>query len=71
MRQRLRILIPAVLAAAAFAGCGDEVDRANDAIDRTQERVDRARDAVTNPAGAAERELDKALEDAVTPEDQP
>ena len=53
------------------AGCGDEIDRANDAIDETQEKVDRARTVVEDPAGAAEREADKALEDAITPEDQP
>ena len=70
--MKLRPLIPALVAAAAFAaGCGDEIDRANDTIDRSQEQVDRARDAVEDPAGAAEREIDKALEDAVTPEDQP
>ena len=71
MRHRLRLVVPVLLATGALAGCGDEIDQANDAIDRTQDRIDRARDVVTNPAGAAERELDKALEDAVTPQDQP
>ena len=70
--MKLRLALPTILVAAAFAaGCGDELDQANDAVDRTQEQVDRARDAVEDPAGAAERELDRALEDAVTPEDQP
>ena len=70
--MKLRRMIPTIAVVAAFAaGCGDELDQANDRIDRTQEQVDRARDAVEDPAGAAERELDKALEDAVTPEDQP
>jgi hypothetical protein len=70
--MKLRLVIPTMVVAAAFAaGCGDEIDQANDAIDRSQEQVDRARDAVEDPAGAAEREIDKALEDAVTPEDQP
>jgi hypothetical protein len=53
------------------AGCGDEIERANDAIDEKQEQIDRAKTAVEDPVGAAEREADKALEDAITPEDQP
>jgi hypothetical protein len=66
-----RLLTLALLGAGLSAGCGDEIDRANDAIDRTQERVDRAKTVVEDPAKAAEREADKALEDAISPENQP
>ncbi len=78
MTKTLRSLTLALLATGLMAGCGDEIDNANDAIDRTQERVDdaqrnaeRVEDAVKDPVGAAEREADKALEDAISPEDQP
>ena len=63
----LGLLATGVLA----AGCGDEIDRANDAIDEKQEQVDRAKTAIEDPVGEAERKADKALEDAVTTEDQP
>ena len=68
---RLRLLLPAVLAVAVLGGCGESVDQVNDTIDRNQERVERARDAVEDPLGAAEREADRALEDAISPQDQP
>jgi len=71
MKMTLPKVAIALLAAGALAGCGGEVDRANDAIDRTQEQVDRAREAIEDPAGAAQREADRALEDAVSPDDQP
>jgi hypothetical protein len=63
----LGLLAAGVLA----AGCGDELDRANDAIDEKQEQVDRAKTVVEDPVGEAERQADKALEDAITTEDQP
>jgi outer membrane lipopolysaccharide assembly protein LptE/RlpB len=76
--SRLRLLVLALLATGALAGCGDELQDANDAIDRTQEQVDQAQDTINDPLGAAEREAqerlneaDRALEDAVSPEDQP
>ena len=71
MTQTLRPLVLALLATGLLAGCGDEVERANDAIDRTQERVDRAKDTIKDPAGAAKREADRALDDAITPDEQP
>ena len=52
-------------------GCGDEIDRATDAIDEKQEQVDRAKTVVEDPVGEAARKADKALEDAITTEDQP
>ena len=76
--HRLRTAVVALLATGALAGCGDELNDANDAIDRRQEQVDeaqrnvdRAKDAVEDPIGTAKREADRALEDAVSPEDQP
>ena len=61
-----------LLAAGMLAvGCGDEIDRANDAIDEKQEQVDRAKTVVEDPVGEAERKADKALEDAITTDDQP
>jgi hypothetical protein len=69
--KSLRITILAVLAAGALAGCGDELDKASEEIDRRQEQVDNARDAIEDPAGTAKREADRALEDAITPDDQP
>jgi hypothetical protein len=67
-----RALTTALCSAAVLAaGCGDEIDRANDRIDREQERVDRAKTVIEDPVKAAEREADKALEDAISPEDQP
>jgi len=79
--MRLRHHLPTALCSAGLllaAGCGDELDRANDRVDQVQERVDeeqrrvdRAKTIVEDPAKAAEREADKALEDAVSPEDQP
>lgn len=63
----LGLLATGVLA----AGCGDEIDRANEAIDEKQEQIDRAKTAVEDPVGEAERKADKALEDALTTEDQP
>lgn len=72
MSRRLHTLLPALFAAALLAGCGtDEIDGAQDRIDRTQDQIERGRDAVEDPAGAARREADKALEDAVSPNDQP
>ena len=71
MTKTLRHLVLALLTTGLLAGCGDEIDRANDAIDKTQERVDRAKTAVEDPAGAAKREADRALEDAITTEEQP
>ena len=71
MTKTLRRLALALLATGLLAGCGNEVERANDAIDKTQERVDRAREAAKDPAGAAKREADRALEDAISPEEQP
>ena len=69
---RLRLITAGLLAAGLLAaGCGDEIDRANDAIDEKQEQIDRAKTVVEDPVGEAEREADKALEDAVTTEDQP
>ena len=68
----MTLAVSVLLAAGTLAaGCGDEIDRANEAIDEKQRQVDKARDIVTNPVDAAEREADKALEDAITPEDQP
>jgi len=70
--RRLRTLLPAFLAAALLAGCGtSDIDAAQDQIDRTQDQVERGRDAIEDPAGAARREADRALEDAVSPDDQP
>ena len=69
--HRLRTAVIALLATGALAGCGDELDNANEEIDRRQEQVDRARDAVEDPIGTAKREADRALEDAITPQDQP
>ncbi len=69
--KSLRITLLALLAAGALAGCGDEIDNANEEIDRRQEQVDNARDAIEDPVGSAKREADKALEDAIAPEDQP
>ncbi len=73
-----RLLTLALLGAGLSAGCGDEVDRVNDRIDRTQDRVDeaqrdvdRVKTVVEDPVKAAEREADKALEDAISPQDQP
>ena len=72
MKKHMTLTISALLATSVLAvGCGDEIDRANEAIDEKQQQVDKARDAVEDPVGAAEREADKALEDAITPEDQP
>ena len=69
---RLRLITAGVLAAGVLAaGCGDEIDRANDAIDEKQEQIDRAKTVVEDPVGEAERQADEALEDAITPEDQP
>ena len=69
---RLRLILPALLAAAVLAGCGTgDIDAAQDKIDRTQEQVERGKDAVGDPAGAARREADRALEDAVSPDNQP
>ena len=67
----LRITVVALIAAGALAGCGDELDNANEEIDRRQEQVDTARDAIEDPIGTAKREADRALEDAIAPEDQP
>ena len=70
--QRLRLILPALLAATVLAGCGTgDIDAAQDKVDSTQDQVDRAQDAIENPAEAARREADRALEDAVSPEDQP
>ena len=72
MTKQLRLMILGLLATGMLAaGCGDEIDRANDAIDEKQEQVDRAKTAVEDPVGEAERKADKALEDAITTEDQP
>ena len=72
MTKQLRLMTLGLLAAGVLAaGCGDEIDRANDAIDEKQEQVDRAKTVVEDPVGEAERQADKALEDAITPEDQP
>lgn len=80
MRLRTRYSIPALLTtlALALAGCGNEISDANDAIDRTQDRardaqeqVDRATDAIEDPGAAAKREADRALEDAISPDQQP
>ena len=72
MKKQMTLAVSVLLAAGTLAaGCGDEIDRANQAIDEKQRQVDKARDIVTNPVDAAEREADKALEDAITPEDQP
>jgi len=69
---RPRNVILATLSAAALAGCGSgDIDAAQDRIDRTQDQIDRAKDAAGDPAGAARREADRALEDAVSPQDQP
>ena len=69
--KSLRISLLALLAAGALAGCGDELDNANEEIDRRQEQVESAQDAIEDPVGTAKREADRALEDAITPEDQP
>jgi hypothetical protein len=70
--KRLKLMILGLLATGVLAaGCGDEIDRANDAIDEKQEQVDRAKTVVEDPVGEAERKADKALEDAITTEDQP
>ena len=72
MIQRLRLLLPALLAAGLLAGCGtSDIDAAQQKIDRTQDQVDRAQEVIGNPAEAARDEADRALEDAVSPEDQP
>ena len=69
---KLKLTILGLLATGLIAaGCGDEIDRANDAIDEKQEQVDRAKTVVEDPVGEAERKADKALEDAITSEDQP
>jgi vacuolar-type H+-ATPase subunit H len=76
--KHLRMSVLALLASGLLAGCGDEVGQVNDAIDGAQERVDEAqrdadriKDAAEDPVGTARDEADRALEDAVTPEDQP
>jgi len=70
--RRSRTLLPALVVAALLAGCGTgDIDATQDRIDRTQDQVERGRDAVEDPAGAARREADRALEDAVSPNDQP
>ena len=69
--KSLRITVLAVLAAGALAGCGDEIDNANEEIDRRQEQAEKAQDAIEDPIGTAKREADRALEDAIAPEDQP
>ena len=71
MTKSLRRLALALFATGLLAGCGDEIERANDAVDKTQERVDRGKEALDDPAGAAKREADRALEDAITSEEQP
>ena len=71
MTQTLRRLALALLATGMLAGCGDELERANDAIDKTQEGAGRAKDALEDPAGAAKREADRALDDAIVPDEQP
>ena len=72
MTKRMRLLIPSMLAAAAFAaGCGDEVESLNDSVDDAQQqvedaqrKVDEAREALEDPAGAAEDEARQRLEEA-------
>jgi hypothetical protein len=72
MTKRIRLLIPSMLVAAAFAaGCGDEVEQLNDSVDDAQQqvedaqrKVDEAREAVEDPAGAAEDEARRRLEEA-------
>ena len=72
MTKQLRLMTLGMLVAGLLAaGCGDELDRANDAIDEKQEQVDRAKTVVEDPVGEAERKADEALEDAITPDDQP
>jgi hypothetical protein len=73
MRMKLRLLVPALLAAGVLAGCGanDAIDRTQDRVDRTQDGVDRAQDVIGDPLGEARREADRQLEDVVSPEDQP
>lgn len=72
MTRRLRIFLPTLVTAAVLAGCGTEdIDGAQDRIDRTQDQIDRGRDAVEDPAGAARREADKALDKAVPSSKQP
>jgi hypothetical protein len=69
---KLKLMTLGLLATGVIAaGCGDEIDRANDAIDEKQEQVDRAKTVVEDPVGEAERKADEALEDAITTEDQP
>ena len=72
MTQRMRLLIPSVLAAATIAaGCGDEANQLNERVDEAQQQVreaqrevDRAREAVEDPAGAATDEARRRLEEA-------
>ncbi len=64
---RLRLLVLAALAAGALAGCGDELQDANDAIDRGQEQVDEVQDTINDPVGRAEREARERLDDAAAP----
>jgi outer membrane lipopolysaccharide assembly protein LptE/RlpB len=65
--SRLRITVLALLATGALAGCGDELQDANDAIDRGQQQVDEAQDTIKDPVGRAEREARERLDDAAAP----
>ena len=72
MTRRLRALLPALVTAAVLAGCGTEdIDGAQERIDRTQDQIERGRDAVEDPAGAARREADRALDRALPPAERP
>jgi outer membrane murein-binding lipoprotein Lpp len=70
--QRMRLLIPSVLAAATIAaGCGDEVNELDERVDEAQQQVrdaerevDQAREALEDPTGAATDEARQRLEDA-------
>jgi chromosome segregation ATPase len=72
MTQRMRLLIPSVLAAATIAaGCGEEVNELDDRVDEAQQQirdaqreVDQAREALEDPAGAATEEARRRLEQA-------
>jgi hypothetical protein len=66
-RTPIALLLACALAAGA-AGCGDEVADAQRQVDEVQRQVDRATDAVQDPAGAVEREADRVLDDALTPD---